>query len=95
MKQGAAAVSTDVGMPRTRALGQVDALDGVRGVAVILVVLNHLRLAVPRADGLVRGGGFGVDAFFVLSGFLITALMLRDQTNRGRARMGAFYRRLA
>ena len=89
-----AAVST--GMTRARDLGKVDAFDGLRGAAVLLVVLHHLPLAVPWLNHrVVRGGEFGVDAFFVLSGFLITALMLRDQTNRGRVRIGAFYRRRA
>ena len=81
---------------RPRVLSKIDALDGLRGVAVILVLLNHLPLAVPSLiDRLVRGGEFGVDAFFVLSGFLITALMLRDQAIRGGVRIGAFYRRRA
>ncbi|MDQ1508782.1 MAG: hypothetical protein QOG50_626 [Actinomycetota bacterium] len=84
------------GTTRARALGKVDALDGLRGAAVLLVVLHHLPLGVPwMKNRVVRGGEFGVDAFFVLSGFLITALMLRDQSNRGRIHIGAFYRRRA
>jgi peptidoglycan/LPS O-acetylase OafA/YrhL len=89
-------VAPDVLATPVRVLSKIDALDGLRGVAVILVVLNHLPLAVPSlSDRLVRGGEFGVDAFFVLSGFLITALMLRDQGARGGVRIRAFYRRRA
>jgi peptidoglycan/LPS O-acetylase OafA/YrhL len=60
------------------------ALDGLRGVAVLLVVLYHAR--VP----FVRGGHVGVDLFFVLSGFLITTLLLRE-LDRGRIDLVAFY----
>jgi peptidoglycan/LPS O-acetylase OafA/YrhL len=40
-------------------------------------------------------GSLGVDVFFVLSGFLITALLLRDQTDRGHVNLGSFYRNRA
>jgi peptidoglycan/LPS O-acetylase OafA/YrhL len=79
-----------------RILGKIDALDGFRGVAVLLVVVFHLDVAVPYLyNRVVPGGGLGVDAFFVLSGFLITAILLRDQAKGGRVRFGAFYRRRA
>jgi peptidoglycan/LPS O-acetylase OafA/YrhL len=79
-----------------RILGKIDALDGFRGVAVLLVVVFHLDVAVPSLyNRVVPGGGLGVDAFFVLSGFLITAILLRDQAKSGRVRFGAFYRRRA
>ena len=81
---------------RGRVLGKIDALDGFRGVAVLLVVSHHIVVAVPWLfHRVTRGGGFGVDAFFVLSGFLITAILLRDQHRVGRVRFGAFYRRRA
>jgi peptidoglycan/LPS O-acetylase OafA/YrhL len=64
-------------------LGHVPALDGVRGLAVLLVVACHA-LAV--------GGGFlGVEIFFVLSGFLITTLLLEEQETQGEIRLGRFY----
>src|SRR3954451_11127235 len=61
-------------------------LDGLRAVAVYLVVLFH-------AGALRFAGGFiGVDVFFVLSGFLVTQLLLRDLAH-GSIRFGRFYAR--
>ncbi len=65
------------------------ALDGLRTVAVYLVVLFHSGLAVAR------GGFIGVDLFFVLSGFLITNVLLSDIDDSGRIRFGRFYARRA
>ncbi len=64
-------------------------LEGLRGVAVVLIVLFHARLL-----GVV-GGFVGVDAFYVLSGFLITGLLLREVTTTGRLDLLAFYARRA
>ena len=65
------------------------ALDGVRALAVAAVLLYHAGLA--RA-----GGGFlGVDVFFVLSGFLITSLLLGEHISTGRVRLGRFWSRRA
>jgi len=62
-------------------------LDGLRAIAVYLVVLFHA--------GVVRfsGGFIGVDVFFVLSGYLVTQLLLRDVLGRGGIRFGRFYAR--
>jgi peptidoglycan/LPS O-acetylase OafA/YrhL len=68
--------------------GFVPALEGVRGVAIALVVLVH-------AYALPSGGFLGVDVFFVLSGFLITMLLLREQNAKGRFSLRGFYRRRA
>ena len=74
----------------------VPAFDGVRGVAVLLVVEFHLRRVAPGLVGSIpRGGSLGVDIFFVLSGFLITALLLTEQSGTGRIGFGGFYRRRA
>src|SRR4051794_2930819 len=71
---------------RTR-LPHVDALDGLRGVAVLGVLAFHL--------GHLRGGFLGVDLFFVLSGFLITSLLLAEWRRDGRIALGAFWARRA
>ena len=63
------------------------ALDGLRGVAILLVVLSHAH--VPLFDG----AFLGVDLFFVLSGFLITSLLLQEQQANGRLQYWRFYRR--
>ena len=61
---------------------RIPALDGVRGVAILLVLMFHQTILVPqnRLDSLIaRLGGMGwvgVDLFFVLSGFLITGILL-------------------
>ena len=65
------------------------ALNGLRGVAVIGVVAYHLQL------GWARGGYLGVDLFFVLSGFLITTLLLEEWVGSGRISLGAFWGRRA
>ncbi len=64
-------------------------LEGLRGVAVLGVLLFHLGLSS------VQGGFTGVDVFFVLSGFLITGLLLRERERTGRIDLAAFYARRA
>lgn len=56
------------------------ALDGLRGLAVLAVVFYHCpALLLPGVEQAQRAGDAGVDIFFVLSGFLITMLLLRDR----------------
>ncbi len=63
-------------------------LQGLRAVAVLLVVAHHAGLPVA-------GGWIGVDVFFVLSGFLITGLLVRELDATGRVDLGTFYARRA
>ena len=67
-------------------LGYVRALDGIRGVAIAAVLADHF-LGLP-------GGGYGVDLFFVLSGFLITTLLLEEH-DEGAISLRRFYTRRA
>lgn len=62
------------------------ALDGIRGLAVALVIAGH-------AFNQPGGAGLGVDLFFVLSGFLITALLLTERATTGTISLRQFYRR--
>ena len=66
----------------------VPELDGLRAVAIIVVVLWHASLDHP-----VQGGFLGVDLFFVLSAFLITGLLVSEREQTGRIRFGRFYMR--
>lgn len=61
-------------------------IDGLRAVAVLSVVASH------ASDSLLTGGYVGVDIFFVISGYLITGILLRDQAE-GRASLTTFYAR--
>src|SRR4051812_49879537 len=65
------------------------ALDGVRGLAVAAVLVFH-----ARPDWL-PGGFLGVDAFFILSGYLITTLLLAEFVHSGRIDLAAFWARRA
>jgi peptidoglycan/LPS O-acetylase OafA/YrhL len=76
-------------IPRGRFdVGYMPLLDGVRALAVVLVLLYHGRLLATSA-----GGAVGVTTFFVLSGFLITGLLLREREERGRVDIRSFYGR--
>jgi peptidoglycan/LPS O-acetylase OafA/YrhL len=65
------------------------ALDGLRAFAVLSVFAYHLRYSWAR------GGYLGVDAFFVISGYLITSLLLNEQHRHGAIELAAFWGRRA
>src|SRR5215213_3202458 len=62
-------------------------IEGLRAVAVVMVVLAHAGFP------LLRGGYVGVDVFFVVSGFLITGLLLKEHDAYGRISLSKFYAR--
>jgi len=77
------------GPPTTRTAGipRMPGIDGLRALAVAGVVMFHL-----PAVGLV-GGYLGVDLFLVISGYLITALLVAEADGTGRIHLGAFWMR--
>jgi peptidoglycan/LPS O-acetylase OafA/YrhL len=70
-------------------LGYRPELDGIRGVSILLVFIHHV---FPK---LLPGGFIGVDIFFVLSGFLITTLLLQEKSREGSINLKNFYVRRA
>ncbi|KPI10158.1 acyltransferase 3 [Actinobacteria bacterium OK074] len=68
-------------------LGRRPQLDGLRGVAVLLVMLTHTKV--------LPWGYVGLDVFFVLSGFLITTLLYEEGARSGRIDLRRFYARRA
>jgi peptidoglycan/LPS O-acetylase OafA/YrhL len=72
-----------------RGFGHIPALDGLRAFAVLTVMGYHAGVSwLP-------GGLLGVDVFFVLSGFLITSLLLTERRNNGRISLARFWGRRA
>lgn len=67
---------------------RIRALEGLRAVAVVLVLLYHADLGV-------RGGYIGVDVFFVISGYLITSILIKERRTTGRISVRSFYARRA
>lgn len=62
-------------------------IQGLRAIAVLLVLVFHV---FPSA---LPGGYIGVDVFFVISGFLISGLLMRESHETGTVRLGSFYER--
>ena len=75
--------------PKFDAARYFPSLDGMRAFCVLLVMFNHVHAVVPKWIV----GWLGVDVFFVLSGFLITTLLIREKARSGRISLKAFYTR--
>jgi peptidoglycan/LPS O-acetylase OafA/YrhL len=71
-------------------LARIPALDGLRGLAVLAVMLFHF-----ESRPLLPGGAFGVDLFLALSGYLITGLLLNELRESGSIDLKQFYVRRA
>ena len=88
-------MSTETGRPVAPAsLSYLPQLDGLRGLAVVLVVLYHTGyLTAGWGPRPFPGGFIGVDLFFALSGFLITTILLGQLERRGRIDLREFWTR--
>jgi peptidoglycan/LPS O-acetylase OafA/YrhL len=84
-------VALRLALPRVDVLARVgtgirDDVQGLRGIAVLLVVLYH-------GGGVIPNGFLGVDVFFAISGFVITRSLVGEFAATGRIALGAFYAR--
>lgn len=64
-------------------------LDGLRGISIIIVLLNHIAWQTTLSQYI--DGAIGVQIFFVISGFLITTLLLKEKVKKGRISLRQFY----
>ena len=72
-------------LPASRWSRRIPGLDGLRALSFILVFLSHMGFMGSRP------GGFAVSVFFLLSGYLITSLLLREHHKTGTISLRAFY----
>lgn len=77
---------------RYRAQNNFGSLDGIRCLSILPVIWHH-SVGGYRDIALTKNGFLGVDMFFVLSGFLIVTLLLRERDERGSISLPAFYLR--
>ena len=95
LRAGRGARPPDAGRRRSggaapaRPFGHQPGLDGLRALAVIVVILYH------GGFPWIHGGWIGVEVFFVVSGFLITTLLLEERERAGRVALGSFWVRRA
>jgi peptidoglycan/LPS O-acetylase OafA/YrhL len=71
---------------------RIPSLDGIRAASILLVIASHLSLPFPTLAR-VDYGNLGVRIFFVISGFLITTLLLREREKTGNISIRSFYAR--
>jgi peptidoglycan/LPS O-acetylase OafA/YrhL len=76
---------------------RIPSLDGLRAISITMVVFSHLHLLAPQsvAAAWLNFGELGVRVFFVISGFLITGLLLKESEKTGTISLKGFYIRRA
>jgi len=83
--------------PQVSSFQRIDSLDGFRAIAITAVLGFHAPVMWPQIpwtiDPLREGGFIGVDMFFVLSGFLITSLLIKEHSDTGTVNFKKFFLR--
>ncbi len=94
-----------MGVPEQRAdlrltnpMSRIRYLDGIRALSIILVILGHIRQTLPGPQWMYSlnplfQAHLGVSAFFVLSGYLISSLLMREEFQSGKVSLKNFYLR--
>ena len=67
-------------------------IDGLRAIAVVAVILYHVKITILGHQPF-KGGFIGVDIFFVISGYLITSIILKELVSTGSFSFNHFYER--
>ncbi|MDQ1448247.1 MAG: hypothetical protein QOC79_1218, partial [Actinomycetota bacterium] len=88
-------MNTRTNATRPSTLRYSPGLDGLRAVSVLAVVVFHHYLIGGHEAGWAPGGFLGVEVFFVVSGYLITSLLLSERRETGRVSLRMFYIRRA
>ena len=95
--QMAPALAESVSVRASAVSGYVPVLDGLRALSIGLVLVSHLLIFDVHPDWVYRlgiaCGATGVSVFFVISGYLITSLLLREEDRAGRINLKNFYAR--
>src|SRR5271165_4954607 len=79
----------------TLASGKILSLDGLRAISIFMVIVCHISIGTQYEKLFLPIGSMGVEIFFVISGFLITTLLLRERERSGSINLKKFYIRRA
>jgi peptidoglycan/LPS O-acetylase OafA/YrhL len=89
------AQSTEATSVRRRGLGYLPGIDGLRAISVLAVLAYHHYAIGGHEPGFAPGGYLGVEVFFVVSGYLITSLLLNERRRSGNISLRQFWMRRA